>query len=40
MEDLLACSLKVNLCKFKPKHERNLSNEFKCYANYKTTFLD
>ena len=40
MEDLLASSLKVKLVKFVPKHERNLANEFKCYANYETLFLE
>ena len=40
MEDLLSASLNVNLCSFIPKHERNLANEFKCYANYKTLYLN
>ena len=40
MEDLLATSLNVKLCSFIPRHERNLANEFKCYANYETLFLN
>ncbi len=40
MEDLLAASLKVKLNSFIPKHERNLANEFKCYSNYETYFLN
>jgi hypothetical protein len=40
MEDLLAASLKVKLVSFVPRHERNLANEFKCYANYETLFLN
>jgi hypothetical protein len=40
MEELLVTHLKVNLVKFIPRHERNLANEFKCYANYETLFLD
>ncbi len=40
MEDLLAHSLKVKLCKFIPRHERNLANEFKCYTNYSSIYLD
>ncbi|CAF0948200.1 unnamed protein product [Brachionus calyciflorus] len=40
MEDLLAASLKLRLCSFIPRHERNLANEFKCYANYQTFYLD
>jgi EEF1A lysine methyltransferase 1 len=40
MEELLAASLKVKLNSFIPKHERNLANEFKCYSNYETYFLN
>lgn len=40
MEDLLAASLKVKLVSFIPKHERNLANEFKCYSNYETNYLN
>ena len=40
MEDLLSACLNVNLCSFIPRHERNLANEFKCYANYKTLYLN
>jgi len=40
MEELLAASLKVKLCSFIPKHENNLANEFKCYSNYETYFLN
>lgn len=40
MEDLLAASLKVKLNSFIPRHERNLANEFKCYSNYDTFYLN
>jgi hypothetical protein len=40
MEELLAASLKVKFVSFAPKHEKNLANEFKCYANYETLFLN
>lgn len=40
MEDLLAACFKIKLCAFVPRHERNLANEFKCYSNYDTLFLE
>jgi vacuolar-type H+-ATPase subunit F/Vma7 len=30
----------IKLLSFIPRHERNLANEFRCYANYKTVYLD
>ncbi|XP_078258576.1 EEF1A lysine methyltransferase 1 isoform X2 [Rhinoraja longicauda] len=39
MEDLAAKLLSVKMCKFLPKHNRNLENEFCCYTNY-TSGLD
>ncbi|XP_030056149.1 EEF1A lysine methyltransferase 1 isoform X2 [Microcaecilia unicolor] len=35
MEDRVAKFLGLKMCKFIPKHARNLSNEFRCYVNYK-----
>ncbi|XP_053312416.1 EEF1A lysine methyltransferase 1 [Spea bombifrons] len=34
MEDLAAAVLGLKICKFIPKHTRNLANEFRCYSNY------
>uniref|UniRef100_A0A8D0HCH7 EEF1A lysine methyltransferase 1 n=1 Tax=Sphenodon punctatus TaxID=8508 RepID=A0A8D0HCH7_SPHPU len=34
MEEQAAECLGVKMCKFIPKHTRNLANEFRCYANY------
>ncbi|XP_038166513.1 EEF1A lysine methyltransferase 1 isoform X2 [Arvicola amphibius] len=34
MEEQAAQLLDVKMCKFIPKHSRNLANEFRCYANY------
>ncbi|XP_060682697.1 EEF1A lysine methyltransferase 1 [Hemiscyllium ocellatum] len=36
MEDLAAKLLSVKMCKFLPKHNRNLANEFRCYTNYES----
>jgi len=40
MEDLAERLLKVKVCRFQPKHARNLANVFYCYSNYVTTHLD
>ncbi|GAB6030975.1 hypothetical protein CHUAL_007798 [Chamberlinius hualienensis] len=34
MESLAKELLQVEKCRYEPKHERNLQNEFRCYANY------
>ncbi|XP_058702754.1 EEF1A lysine methyltransferase 1 isoform X1 [Poecile atricapillus] len=34
MEEQAAKHLDVKMCKFIPKHSRNLANEFRCYVNY------
>jgi len=34
MEEQAAKHLGVKICKFIPKHSRNLANEFRCYVNY------
>ncbi|XP_056417691.1 EEF1A lysine methyltransferase 1 [Hyla sarda] len=34
MEDLVAQKLGLKMCKFIPKHNRSLANEFRCFANY------
>ncbi|XP_062910248.1 EEF1A lysine methyltransferase 1 [Mobula hypostoma] len=34
MEDLAAKLLSVKMCRFLPKHNSNLANEFRCYTNY------
>ncbi|XP_077197788.1 EEF1A lysine methyltransferase 1 [Paroedura picta] len=34
MEEQAAKYLGVKMCKFIPKHTRNLANEFRCYVNY------
>ncbi|XP_062983107.1 EEF1A lysine methyltransferase 1 [Elgaria multicarinata webbii] len=34
MEEYAAKYLGVKMCKFIPKHTRNLANEFRCYTNY------
>ncbi|XP_060626936.2 EEF1A lysine methyltransferase 1 [Anolis sagrei] len=34
MEEHAAKYLGVKMCKFIPKHTRNLANEFRCYVNY------
>ncbi|XP_070568779.1 EEF1A lysine methyltransferase 1-like [Ptychodera flava] len=36
MEEVASEVLGVHLCEFKPKHTRNLANEFRCFANYQT----
>ena len=32
--------LGLKKCKYLPKHNKQLQNEFRCYANYTTTVLD
>ncbi|KAM3933054.1 EEF1A lysine methyltransferase 1 [Leptodactylus fuscus] len=34
MEDLATQILGLKMCKFIPKHNRSLANEFRCFANY------
>ncbi|KGL73381.1 N(6)-adenine-specific DNA methyltransferase 2, partial [Tinamus guttatus] len=34
MEEQAAKHLGVKMCKFIPRHSRNLANEFRCYVNY------
>uniref|UniRef100_A0A1A9X292 Protein-lysine N-methyltransferase n=1 Tax=Glossina brevipalpis TaxID=37001 RepID=A0A1A9X292_9MUSC len=34
VEPWLCVSLPVKRCKYQPQHERNLGNEFACYANF------
>ena len=40
MEELAEKLLQAKVCEFIPLHERNLANEFRCYANYTTTYLN
>jgi len=37
MAELAQELLGVKECDFRPCHVNNLANEFRCYANYKTT---
>lgn len=39
MENLAKDLLDVNMCSFLPKHNRNLSNEFRCFVNYPSRLL-
>jgi len=39
MAELAEELLGVKECEFRPSHVNNLANEFRCYANYKTTSL-
>ncbi|KAM5181228.1 EEF1A lysine methyltransferase 1 isoform 1-T2 [Mantella aurantiaca] len=34
MEDLVAKIVGLKVCKFIPRHNRSLANEFRCYSNY------
>ena len=34
MEDLIKRLLNLDCCKYMPKHNNNLANEFRCFANY------
>ncbi|KAF4532815.1 hypothetical protein B566_EDAN002665 [Ephemera danica] len=38
MDDLAHRLLQVSKTPFQPKHSNNLGNEFRCYANYSTSF--
>ena len=40
VSELLQKYLNIHICLFEPKHERSLANQFKCYANYSTFYLD
>ena len=40
MEELAQKLLQAKVCEFIPLHERNLANEFRCYANYTATYLN
>ncbi|XP_013883947.1 EEF1A lysine methyltransferase 1 isoform X2 [Austrofundulus limnaeus] len=39
MENLAKELLDVKMCSFVPKHNRNLSNEFRCFVNYPSRLL-
>ncbi|XP_030613377.1 EEF1A lysine methyltransferase 1 [Archocentrus centrarchus] len=39
MENLAKELLDVKMCDFLPKHNRNLSNEFRCFVNYPSRLL-
>ncbi|XP_029386255.1 EEF1A lysine methyltransferase 1 [Echeneis naucrates] len=39
MENLAKELLDVKMCSFLPKHNRNLSNEFRCFVNYPSRLL-
>lgn len=39
MENLAKDLLDVKMCSFLPKHNRNLSNEFRCFVNYPSRLL-
>ncbi len=39
MEPLLREKLGLHRCKFRPQHKHNLSNEFRCFANYAESSL-
>ena len=39
MENLAQELLGVNKCSFLPQHNRNLSNEFRCFVNYPSVLL-
>ena len=34
MEEMAGRLLDLKLCKFKPEHDNNLANEFRCFANF------
>uniref|UniRef100_A0A8C2ZQY9 EEF1A lysine methyltransferase 1 n=2 Tax=Cyclopterus lumpus TaxID=8103 RepID=A0A8C2ZQY9_CYCLU len=40
MEKLAKDLLDVRMCDFLPKHNRNLSNDFRCFVNYPSRLLD
>ncbi|XP_061924441.1 EEF1A lysine methyltransferase 1 [Entelurus aequoreus] len=39
MENLAKQLLDVNVCNFLPRHNKNLSNEFRCFVNYPSCLL-
>ncbi|RVE58204.1 hypothetical protein OJAV_G00206920 [Oryzias javanicus] len=39
MENLAKDLLDVKMCSFEPHHNRNLSNEFRCFVNYPSSLL-
>ncbi|XP_051938327.1 EEF1A lysine methyltransferase 1 [Hippocampus zosterae] len=39
MEHLAKDLLNVQMCRFLPRHERNLSNDFRCFVNYPSGLL-
>ncbi|XP_004081646.1 EEF1A lysine methyltransferase 1 isoform X2 [Oryzias latipes] len=39
MENLAKELLDVKMCSFEPRHNRNLSNEFRCFVNYPSSLL-
>ncbi|MEQ2261196.1 EEF1A lysine methyltransferase 1 [Xenotaenia resolanae] len=39
MENIAKELLDVKMCSFLPKHNRNLSNEFRCFINYPSSLL-
>lgn len=39
MENVAKKLLGVKMCSFLPKHDRNLSNEFRCFVNYPSRLL-
>lgn len=39
MEDLAKNLLDAKMCDFLPKHNKNLSNEFRCFVNYPSRLL-
>lgn len=39
MENLAKDLLDAKMCRFLPKHNRNLSNEFRCFVNYPSRLL-
>ncbi|KAJ8033735.1 EEF1A lysine methyltransferase 1 [Holothuria leucospilota] len=40
MEASVKKLLDLEICNFQPKHAKNLANEFRCFANYTTTYLN
>jgi len=40
MEKLAGALLGVQVCGFLPQHNRNLSNDFRCFVNYPSRLLD
>ena len=40
MEENAVKFLNVRKCDFIPRHNRNLGNDFGCFVNYDTLFID